>query len=180
MRNLPNLLTLSRIVMTFPVIILLRIDTTAAIWGSGIVFAVAALTDYFDGYLARKYDIVTRMGKFLDQLSDKILVTGIFIALFAAGLVNFWLLIIIVFRDILVSGIRMLSASSGIVIPPDMMGKAKTVVHFAFIAVAYFHLLFDFPSGAGMVVLQVVVGAVTVASGMNYLLRHRKTLIGGD
>ena len=102
MRNLPNLLTLSRIVMVFPVIILLRIDTTAAIWGSGIVFAVAALTDYFDGYLARKYGNVTRTGKFLDQLSDKILVTGVFLALFAAGLINFWLLIIIVFRDILV------------------------------------------------------------------------------
>ncbi len=165
--------------MTLPIIVFLKIGSSGALWVSGILFAVAASTDYFDGFVARKYGSVTTLGKFLDQISDKILVTGLFIALFSAGVVNFWLLIVVVFRDIIVSGVRMIGASSGTVIAADMIGKVKTVIQFVFIAAAYFHLLLGFPAASAMSALQLVVGLITVASGLNYVMSHRAIMKRG-
>lgn len=93
-----------------------------------LIFGVAALTDYFDGYFARKRNQVTTIGKLLDPIADKLLVTSAFISLVELGLAKAWMVVIIVGREFVVSGIRSIAASWGHVMPANWYGKTKTVV----------------------------------------------------
>ncbi len=127
--NLPNALTLSRIFLTplLVVILLTRIDGKE-IYGA-IIFAFAALTDYFDGYIARKRNQVTTIGKLLDPIADKLLTMSAFISLVELGLAPAWMVVIIVGREFAVSGIRGIAASLGHIMPANWFGKTKMVVH---------------------------------------------------
>ncbi len=101
--NLPNLLTLSRIVLTVPALFFLTAGNgTVLYFLSAVVFVVAALTDFFDGRIARKRGLVTDLGKFLDQLSDKILVTSIFLGFLTLSKISVWFLFVMIFRDTMV------------------------------------------------------------------------------
>ena len=126
--NLPNALTLSRIFLTplLVVILLTRIDGKE-IYGA-LIFVIAALTDYFDGYLARKRNQVTTIGKLLDPIADKLLVSSAFISLVELKLAPAWMVVIIVGREFAVSGIRSIAASLGYVMPANWFGKTKMVV----------------------------------------------------
>ena len=126
--NLPNALTLSRIFLTplLVVILLTRIDGKE-IYGA-LIFVFAALTDYFDGYLARKRNQVTAIGKLLDPIADKLLVSSAFISLVELKLAPAWMVVIIVGREFAVSGIRSIAASLGHVMPANWFGKTKMVV----------------------------------------------------
>jgi len=93
-----------------------------------LIFGVAALTDYFDGYFARKRNQVTTIGKLLDPIADKLLVTSAFISLVELGLAKAWMVVIIVGREFVVSGIRSIAASRGYLMPANWYGKTKTVV----------------------------------------------------
>ena len=126
--NLPNALTLSRIFLTplLVVILLTRMDGKE-IYGA-IIFVFAALTDYFDGYFARKRNQVTAIGKLLDPIADKLLVTSAFISLVELGLAPAWMIVIIVGREFAVSGIRSIAASLGHIMPANWFGKSKMVV----------------------------------------------------
>lgn len=178
--NLPNLLTISRIILTLPVLLLLTTGNTFAHYLSAFVFAVAALTDFFDGRIARKRGMVTDLGKFLDQISDKILVTSVFLGFMALSKVSVWLLFVIVFRDTIVSGIRMLASSQGRVIAADIFGKAKTAVQMAFIVLLYTQLLWGFPDQGATVWLEFVVAVITLISGFNYLLKNMQIFERGQ
>jgi CDP-diacylglycerol--glycerol-3-phosphate 3-phosphatidyltransferase len=126
--NLPNALTLSRIFLTplLVVILLTRIDGKE-IYGA-LIFAFAALTDYFDGYFARRRNQVTAIGKLLDPIADKLLVSSAFISLVELGLAPAWMVVIIVGREFAVSGIRSIAASVGHVMPANWFGKTKMVM----------------------------------------------------
>lgn len=133
--NLPNSLTLSRIFITpiLVVVLLTRIDGKE-IYGA-VLFSAAALTDFLDGYLARRRNQVTNFGKLLDPIADKLLTTSAFISLVELQLAPAWMVVIIVGREFAVSGIRSIAASQGFIMPANWFGKSKTVIQILTIVV---------------------------------------------
>jgi CDP-diacylglycerol---glycerol-3-phosphate 3-phosphatidyltransferase len=126
--NLPNSLTVSRIFLTpLLVVILLTRMEGKEIYGA-VIFVVAALTDFLDGYFARKRNQVTAIGKLLDPIADKLLVTSAFISLVELKLAPAWMVVIIVGREFAVSGIRSIAASRGFLMPANWLGKTKMVL----------------------------------------------------
>lgn len=125
--NLPNLLTLGRIAAIPILVILLLFDTRfTGIWAASI-FGLAAATDWLDGYLARKWGIVTVLGKFLDPLADKLIVLAALIMLIPHGRVPAWAVFLILAREITVTGLRSIASAEGIVIAASDLGKFKTI-----------------------------------------------------
>ncbi len=179
--NLPNLLTLSRIVLTVPALFFLTAGNgTVLYFLSAVVFVVAALTDFFDGRIARKRGLVTDLGKFLDQLSDKILVTSIFLGFLTLSKISVWFLFVMIFRDTMVSGIRMMASNRGRVIAADLFGKAKTVSQMVFIGILYLNVIWGLFGPPLMVVIELLVAALTLASGFNYLRKNLQIFKGGS
>ncbi|EHJ51969.1 CDP-diacylglycerol--glycerol-3-phosphate 3-phosphatidyltransferase [Streptococcus macacae] len=127
--NIPNLLTVIRILM-IPLFLLLTSLTNSISWhiAAAVIFAVASFTDYLDGYLARKWKVVTNFGKFADPLADKMLVMSAFIMLVGINLVPAWVSAIIICRELAVTGLRLLLVETGgEVLAAAMPGKIKTV-----------------------------------------------------
>lgn len=125
--NLPNLLTLGRIAAV-PVVVLLMLDDSRAfgMWAAA-VFGLAAITDGFDGWLARKWGVVTVLGKFLDPLADKLIVMAALIMLIPLDRVPAWAVFVILAREMVVTGLRSIASSDGIVIDASDLGKYKTI-----------------------------------------------------
>ncbi len=128
MQNLPNLLSISRLVTTLIIFILVLINTPWAFLASTVLFVLASITDYLDGKLARSLNVVSSIGVFLDLTADKVFVVVILIAMVQIGLVPAWLVCIIVTREFLVTGLRSMAASRGRVIPAGNWGKQKTFI----------------------------------------------------
>lgn len=126
--NLPNKLTFIRLLMAIPFIYFLQ--NSDGVWEYRIValvlFIIASLTDFFDGYLARKYNLITDFGKIMDPLADKILVISALVIFVDLSYIPSWMSIIVIAREFLISGIRMLAAAKGEVIPAGKLGKYKT------------------------------------------------------
>lgn len=137
--NVPNVLTIFRILLTPLFIICLFSNYPYARLWALIIFIVASVTDAFDGYYARKYNQVTRHGQFLDPLADKILVSSAFISFALMELVPFWMVALIVFRDLFVTGLRWAMESKGLTMITSKIAKAKTTIQ---IFVIIFILLF--------------------------------------
>jgi len=168
--NLPNLLSFSRIILAIPIFILTifgePIYTTAL-----ILFIIASLTDWLDGFVARRTGQVTDLGKFFDQISDKILINAVFIAMLGAGILPAWFVAVIVSRDTYVSGLRMVAASKSVVVPADMSGKIKTVLQILLIIVIYLNLwmvLITF-----LLYLTVI---ISLLSAFNYTIKNIKQI----
>ena len=128
--NLPNLLTLGRIAAVFVIVILLRDEGAAAGIAAAACFFVACITDYLDGELARRYSLTTTLGKFLDPLADKLLVAGILIMLVGMQReprLSAWLVVIVVGRDMAVTGLRAIASGEGIIVPAEELGKYKMI-----------------------------------------------------
>ncbi len=129
--NLPNILTLLRIILTFATTAMLFIDVKYFASAAVLVFFIAGITDWFDGYIARKYNIITTFGKFMDALSDKIMVVTMFMTLFAQHLYQQWTLLALVCaiismsREFYISGVRMIASNKGVVIAAETLGKYK-------------------------------------------------------
>ena len=128
MRHLPNILSLGRLVATVLIFVLVLINQPWAFMTSFVLFVLASVTDFFDGYLARRLKVVSSLGVFLDLTADKILVCAILIALVQVGFVPAWIVFIIVTREFLVSGLRSIAAAKGHVIPAGIWGKQKTFI----------------------------------------------------
>jgi CDP-diacylglycerol--glycerol-3-phosphate 3-phosphatidyltransferase len=124
--NVPNILSLARIILTPLFIILLFADFKMAKVFALLVFAIAAITDAYDGYLARKYNQITPEGKFLDPLADKILVLSAFISFAFINIIDFWMVGIIIFRDLFVTGLRFIMSSRGFEFVTSKLSKYKT------------------------------------------------------
>ena len=183
--NLPNKLTMLRVILV-PVFMVFaafsRYGTAeynqVFMLVAGIVFAVASITDFLDGYIARKYHLVTDFGKFMDPLADKCLTTAAFIYMVADGICSPVVLALILFREFAVAGVRMIAAESGTVIAANMWGKVKTVLQMLTILFYYFAAALGGPAdilGVGLItqVLCWLVAAATVLSGGIYLWQNR-------
>lgn len=128
--NLPNLLTLSRIPILFGIVAFLYLPFSGASSLAFVLFVIGALTDWADGYVARKQGLVSNFGKLMDALTDKVFMVGLFISLLAAGILPDWtlpLLLLILTREFLITGLRLVAASSGVVLAAEKSGKHKTV-----------------------------------------------------
>ena len=124
--NTPNILSLIRIILTPLFIILLFADFKMAKVFALLVFAIAAITDAYDGHLARKYNQITPVGKFLDPVADKILVLSAFISFAFINIIDFWMVGIIIFRDLFVTGLRFIMSSRGFEFVTSKLSKYKT------------------------------------------------------
>lgn len=182
--NLPNKLTFLRIIL---VPIFLIIFNLGYLWVAGIVFVIASLTDLADGKIARKYNLVTNFGKFADPLADKLLVCAALIALCADGklghpLLGMWGTFIIIAREFMVTGIRLVAAAEGKVIAAGMSGKIKTVIQMIAITYILFSelvIMFGLPAYISNIIVNVLVVAsvfMTVYSGAEYLIQNRSLL----
>jgi len=128
MQNVPNLLSFSRILATVIVFVLVLINTPWAYLIATLFFVLGSATDFLDGYLARRYKLVSPLGIFLDLTADKVFVSAVLIALVQVGLVPAWIVAIIVAREFLVTGLRSMASAKGKVIPAGKWGKQKTLI----------------------------------------------------
>jgi len=137
-----------------------------------ILFAIASFTDYLDGYIARKHNLITSFGKFIDPIADKLLVNTMFILFAVDGVVPAVFVLIMIWRDMIVDGLRMNASAKGKVVAAGMMGKAKTVLQmFAIIFLLLNNLPFAFVSLPVADILFYAAVAVSVASGAEYFLK---------
>ncbi len=175
MFNLANKLTLSRVVIVIPIVILLYFPNKVFCLLATVLFMLGAITDMLDGHIARKEKMVTSFGKFLDPLADKLLICSILIMFVYLEWVPAWVTIIIVCRELLVTGLRAMAADAGVVIAADRYGKAKTIVQsLALIPLTIHYPWFGFdPNPLGMVLLYIAL-ALTIISGANYLWSFHK------
>jgi CDP-diacylglycerol---glycerol-3-phosphate 3-phosphatidyltransferase len=128
MNNMPNLLSFSRILATILVFVLAIINQPWAFLIATVIFFLASMTDFFDGYLARRYHLVSPLGVFLDLTADKVFVSSILVAFVQLGLVPAWIVVIIITREFLVTGLRSVASAKGTVIPAGKLGKQKTFI----------------------------------------------------
>lgn len=168
--NLPNSLSFVRIAAApvFVVMLLYATGRTMSVVSAAVFFAVCA-TDWFDGYLARRRGSVTVLGKFLDPVADKILITTVLIMLIPLGRVPAWMIAVIISREIAVTGLRAVASNAGLVIPASNLGKYKTFAQISAIIALLIHYEFfgiDFHL-AGMA-LFVAAFILTIWSGLDY------------
>ena len=178
--NTANKLTILRIVLIPFFILCFYIDvldqpftiaffhTTYAHIVALIIFSVAAFTDWLDGHLARKLDLISDFGRFMDPLADKMLTTAAFLIFIDQGLLASWVVFIILTREFIVSGLRMTAASKGVVIAAGWSGKFKTVLQFILIIVLLIHPELTVIN----VVLVYVMTIATVVSGAEYVVKN--------
>jgi len=178
--NIPNALSLSRVFLAPLVLIFLTFKFTYPVYRAddldisvtvgdllaGAVFILAALTDTADGYIARKKGMVTNLGKFIDPLADKILVMAALVALVELHRIPAWIVVVILSREMIVTGVRMVAAAEGIVIAASNAGKLKTVIQI----VAITMLIFSLPFGIHVMWAAML---LTVWSGMDYLFNAK-------
>ena len=139
--NLPNKLTILRVIMIPFFIVTLMIDSIpGGKWIALGLFVIASLTDLLDGKIARKYNLVTNFGKFMDPLADKLLVCSAMIAMIELGRIPYWVVIIIIAREFIISGFRLVASDNGVVIAAGWWGKIKTVVQMIMIIVLICYL----------------------------------------
>ena len=176
--NLANKVTVARIflVPVFMLVLLTRIPQYGD-YLAALVFVIAASTDGLDGYIARSRKQVTTLGKFMDPLADKLLISAALVSMVELGSIRAWVAVVIISREFAVTGLRAIAASEGVIIAASKLGKYKTVSQIVAIVVLLLH---DFPFSLwhiplGQFLLYVAVG-FTIASGVDYFLKAQKLL----
>lgn len=170
MLNLANKITLLRILLVPVVIVLLYVEGPVTCWLAALAFIAAALTDMLDGYIARRENMITSIGKFLDPLADKILICSTLIIFVDLHWVPSWIVIVIICRELLVTGLRAIAMDEGIVLAADIFGKAKTIMQIVAIVPLLIHYpVFGLdPQPLGQFLLYIAL-LLTIYSGANYL-----------
>jgi CDP-diacylglycerol--glycerol-3-phosphate 3-phosphatidyltransferase len=173
--NLPNKLTIFRVIL-IPFFVFFLLSNAAgdmSKWIALIIFIIASLTDMLDGKIARKYNLITDFGKFMDPLADKMLVCSAMIALVGLQKIPSWIVIIIIAREFIISGFRLIAADKGVVIAASYWGKFKTVFQMAMVIL----MIADLP--ALSILTQIVMWvalALTVVSLIDYLVKNKGVL----
>lgn len=177
--NLPNKLTVLRVLMIpfFVFFMLTDVAGSAGKWIALVIFAVASLTDMLDGKIARKYNLVTNFGKFMDPLADKLLVCSAMICLIPAGKLAAWIVIVIISREFIISGFRLVASDSGIVIAASYWGKFKTVSQMFMIIVLIADLGGVF-NVIGTILIWVSL-VLTIVSLIDYVAKNMQVLTQG-
>lgn len=177
--NLPNKLTVMRVILIPFFVAALLYDNGSSQtmrFVANVVFIVASLTDLFDGKIARKYNLVTNFGKFMDPLADKLLVCSALICLIQLGQLPAWVVIIIISREFIISGFRLVAADNGIVIAASYWGKFKTT----FQMIAVILMIFNIPALATVTMIMLVIAVVlTVISLVDYVAKNIEVLTKG-
>ena len=177
--NLPNKLTVLRVIMIpfFVVFMLTDLGGTYSNYIALVIFCVASLTDMLDGKIARKYNLVTNFGKFMDPLADKLLVSSAMICLIPMDKLPAWIVIVIISREFIISGFRLVASDSGIVIAASYWGKFKTVSQMAMIIVLIMNLggVFDL-IGTALIWISLI---LTVVSLIDYIAKNVQVLTKG-
>lgn len=195
--NLPNKITVARMLLIPIMIIVPYLGLNNILFGSVtigsfitlIIFLIASFTDFLDGYLARKNNLVTTFGKFLDPIADKLLVLSALIMLVEQGIIPGWIPIIIAAREFIVSGIRMLAAGDGKVIAASWYGKVKTVsqmiaISLAFLSTNTFMQFTSVEMGTGALILNILMSLamivavlMTILSGIDYFMKSKDIVL---
>lgn len=194
--NLPNKLTLARIILIFIFLVLANAHENSVFSAEAVkiiyiiayaLAIIAGVTDFLDGYLARKYNQVTEFGKLMDPLADKIFVTATMLVLLEVQLVPAWIAVIVISREFLVTGLRLLAAQKGEVISADRWGKTKTALQMLMLLIAgsSWINLFDLKNAClwGIKLWPVwnvflwAVVLITIISGLGYFVRHRSLFL---
>ncbi len=175
--NLPNKLTLFRVILIpfFVVFMLVNVTGNADKWIALIIFIIASLTDLLDGKIARKYNLITDFGKFMDPLADKLLVCSALICLVSLNRIPAWIVIIIIAREFIISGFRLIAADNGRVIAASYWGKFKTTFQMIMVIlmIADISQLF--------ILTQIIMYAaliLTVVSLVDYLVKNKDVMSG--
>lgn len=167
--NIPNILTLLRIIMIPIFYVGFFSDITNSSLFAALIFIVASLTDWFDGFLARKWSLVTNFGKIMDPLADKLLVMTALVCLLTSFRIPAWAVIVILAREMAITGLRIIAASEGVVVAADMLGKFKTV----FQMVAIILLLLNNFIGIYMLYIAIF---FTILSGIDYIIKMNRVI----
>ncbi len=194
--NLPNKITLGRIILIPFMLIIPLFNIEGSLFGISnsnliilAIFLIASFTDYLDGYLARKNNMITNFGKFLDPIADKLLVLAALIMLVETNMIPGWIPIVIAAREFIVSGIRMLAAGEGNVIAASWLGKVKTVSQMIAISLAFVdtNAFFAFTNGlvtGWALVLNILTSlsmlvcvATTIWSGTDYFIKSKEIVL---
>ncbi len=178
--NLPNKLTVLRVIMIpfFVFFMLTDVAGAASKYIALAIFCIASFTDFLDGNIARKHNLVTNFGKFMDPLADKLLVCSAMICLIPQGKLATWVVLIIIAREFIISGFRLVASDNGIVIAASYWGKFKTVSHMSMIIL----LILDFQNPIFKVITDVVVWigiALTIISLADYVWKNKQVLTQG-
>jgi CDP-diacylglycerol---glycerol-3-phosphate 3-phosphatidyltransferase len=171
--NLPNALTLIRILLVPVLVVALTVETPGGSTIAAIVFAIAAFTDGLDGYIARSRQSITTFGKVMDPVADKLMIAAALISLVSLERLAAWVAMVIIAREFAVSGLRIAAGAQGVVIPASGLGKVKTIVQVAAV------LALIAANDANAVWVQALVYLmvlITVVSGADYFLNFRRTL----
>jgi len=185
--NLPNILTLTRIGAVPILVVMLLCDSPSAGFWAAIVFSLASITDWLDGYLARRWEIVTILGKFLDPLADKLIVMAALIMFIPLGRVSAWAVFVILAREMIVTGLRSIASSEGIVIAASDLGKYKTIFQMVAIIALCLHYDYYWFFGVQLEIVHAnmqnvgmfffwVAFVLTVWSGLDYLCKFFKVI----
>lgn len=176
--NLANKITILRILMIPIFMTFMLVEFPYHMETALVVFLIASLTDRLDGHLARKYNMITDFGKFMDPLADKLLVTGAFVLLIQLGRIEAWIVFIILAREFAVTGLRSLAAAQNVIIAASKYGKIKTVTQIITIVVLlldnYPFSLINLPVDIIMIYSTLV---ITVLSGIDYFGKNKNILI---
>src|SRR3954452_12306657 len=171
--NLPNVLTLVRILLVPVLVVALLQATPHGSTVAAIVFAVAALTDGVDGWIARRRRSVTTFGKVMDPIADKLLIAAALISLLSLDRVDAWVAMVIIAREFAVSGLRAAAGQQGAIIPANRLGKAKTVLQVAMVLAL---IAAQDPHAVWVQLLVYASVAVTLAAGASYFLTFRRSI----
>lgn len=186
--NLPNKLTIIRVILIIPFVLLLLggyggWSIFAGIAGytdilACIIFVVASLTDFLDGYIARKYNLVTNFGKFMDPLADKLLVCAALICLVDMGRISSWIVIVIMSREFIISGFRLIASDNGVVIAASYWGKFKTTFQIFMIIL----LILNIQNSVMQLITTVIIYIaliLTVVSLIDYIIKNKNVMKDG-
>ena len=168
--NIANLLTLFRLILIIPVLILVYFDTKITSLISAILFVIAAITDVLDGYIARKYNLITTVGKLIDPLADKLLIISVLIILVKLNRVPVIFPLIIIAREFTITGLRAIASTHGIVISANQFGKDKTFFQtVSLTCLLIYYPLFGINSYAVGIFFIIVATFYTLFSGVKYI-----------
>ena len=176
--NLPNKLTVLRVIMIpfFVLFMLTDFAGAASKYVALAIFCIASFTDFLDGYLARRDNLVTNFGKFMDPLADKLLVCSALICLIPQGKLETWIVLVIIAREFIISGLRLVASVIGIVIAASYWGKFKTVSHMSMIIL----LILDIPFlWVVTEIVKWIAVVLTIVSLVDYVLKNKQVLTQG-
>ncbi|MDF1752588.1 MAG: CDP-diacylglycerol--glycerol-3-phosphate 3-phosphatidyltransferase [Verrucomicrobiales bacterium] len=191
--NIPNQLTVFRLALSFVFLATMSVNFPHSKTLSLLVFGIAAFTDFLDGHLARKHNLITSFGKLMDPLADKVLMAAGFIMLIATGYLPAWIVVVILSREFMVTGLRLVASADGLVLAAENLGKYKTTIQI--VTVIYFLLMLAANEGGSFlgflsplfenkilgpgILGQVLIWGslfLTLLSGFNYVWKNRQLL----